>query len=198
MNHKRKQTCKTTNESGSKKKNAPCQFPFTVGDDKTFDACTTELDPDGRFWCSTKVDNSGKHVSGNYGYCSDDCFSSTTTTTTTTTEKPTCLTTDEPASFVKNAPCIFPWKIGDQTYDSCTTDDDPDGRLWCATKLDASGTLIDRQWGYCPEECRKKEESNDTTSGLWQPTEYDGCGSYLGRNINDSSYLSFILKLSPL
>ena len=177
-------TCKTTNESGSKKKNAPCQFPFTLND-KTFDACTDLLDPDGRFWCSTKVDSSGKHTQGNWGYCSEDCFpSTTTTTTTTTTEKPTCLTTNESGSPVKNAPCLFPWNFGDQTFDSCTTVEDPDGRHWCATKLDQSGTFIDEQWGYCPEECIKKEEpTHSNTSGLWLPTEYEGCGNSAGRNV---------------
>merc|ERR1712223_2031220 len=34
-----KQQCKTTNESGSLKKNVPCQFPFRLNG-KTYDACT--------------------------------------------------------------------------------------------------------------------------------------------------------------
>ena len=69
----RKQICKTTNEPGSKTKNVSCQFPFTIGD-QTFDACTTEKDHEGKFWCSTKVDRFGIHAEGNWGYCSDDCF----------------------------------------------------------------------------------------------------------------------------
>jgi len=37
--------------------------------------CTTATDPDGRWWCSTKVDNNLEHVGagGNWGYCSLDC-----------------------------------------------------------------------------------------------------------------------------
>ena len=58
------------------KRNVPCQFPF-IFNGKTYDACTDVQDSDGRFWCSTKVDRSGKHISDNWGYCSDECFPST-------------------------------------------------------------------------------------------------------------------------
>ena len=170
----RKKPCKTTNESGSAKKDVACHFPFTTGD-KTYDACTTDLDPDKRFWCSTKVDRSGKHVNGNWGYCSQDCL--------------LCLTTDESDSAVQNAPCLFPWNLNGKKYDSCTTVDDPEGRFWCATKLDESGSYVDGQWGYCPEtaECTNEvDESAGTDSGLWKPSDptEDGCGKYLGMNIN--------------
>ena len=70
----RKKLCKTTNETRAAKQNVACHFPLLV--DKTFDACTNDSDPDGRLWCSTKVDRSGKHINGNWGYCSEDCFSS--------------------------------------------------------------------------------------------------------------------------
>ena len=151
--------CKTTNESGSKIKNTTCLFPFKL-DDKTFNSCTDEEDPDGRFWCSTKLDESGKHIQGNWGYCSEDCFSSATEEP----EKPTCLTTDESASAVKNAPCVFPWKRGNQTYDSCTTDEDPDGRHWCTTKLDESGTYVEGSWGYCSDDCFECRTTNQYDS----------------------------------
>ena len=65
--------CQTTNEPGSKVKNAPCKFPFT-NNGKKYDSCTTDSDPDGRFWCSTKVDQSGNHQTGNWGYCSQKCY----------------------------------------------------------------------------------------------------------------------------
>ena len=105
----------------------------------------------------------------------------------------TCLTTDEPDSLVRNAPCQFPWKLGGKTYDSCTTDEDPNGRLWCATKLDESGSFILGQYGYCSEECTKKDETGsitdnnydcDSSSGTCLPTE--NCGDYIGRNITHS------------
>ena len=57
-------------------KNVPCQFPFILNG-KTYDACTDETDPDGRFWCSTKVDRFGNIKFGHWGYCSDECFPST-------------------------------------------------------------------------------------------------------------------------
>ena len=47
-----------TNTDGSQK---PCVFPFLVtgrtesGVNVTYDTCTNILDPDDRFWCSTKV-----------------------------------------------------------------------------------------------------------------------------------------------
>ena len=132
------------------KKNVACQFPFTFRD-KTHNACTDNADPDGRYWCSTKVDRSGKHIATNWGYCSDECLEP---------EKIACLTTDESASAVKNVPCIFPWNYGDQTYDSCITEDDRDGRLWCATKLDESGSIVDGNWGYCSDECQGKDLSS--------------------------------------
>ena len=68
----RKSTCRTTNEPGSNAKNASCQFPFTIGD-HTFDACTTEKDPEGKLWCSTKVDSNGDHVRGHWGHCEENC-----------------------------------------------------------------------------------------------------------------------------
>ena len=64
--------CQTTNEPGSFVKNAPCKFPFTL-DDQTFDTCTRERDPEGKLWCSTRVDRFGRHVLGNWGHCSDGC-----------------------------------------------------------------------------------------------------------------------------
>ena len=47
-----------------------CQFPFKLSG-QTFFNCTDHQDPDGRLWCSTKVDSNGKHVGGegNWGYC---------------------------------------------------------------------------------------------------------------------------------
>jgi len=51
-----------------------CQFPFSY-QGKEYTGCTAEHDPDGRRWCSTRVDNQGKHVqnAGEWGYCSEQC-----------------------------------------------------------------------------------------------------------------------------
>ena len=60
-----------------------CQFPFKFRN-KVFASCTTDFDPDNRPWCSTKIDNSGVHVSGEgeFGYCPDSCLSNILSTPT--------------------------------------------------------------------------------------------------------------------
>ena len=133
--------CQTTNEPGSKVKNSPCKFPFT-NNGKKYDSCTTDNDPDGRFWCSTKVDQSGNHQKGNWGYCSRKCY-----------DEIKCQTTNEPGVNVKNAPCKFPFTIGTQTFDTCTSESDPEGRLWCSTRVDRFGRHLEGNWGYCSDGC---------------------------------------------
>jgi len=46
--------CLQTDGKGPKK-NAPCIFPFKYKKVVHYD-CTNVADPDGKFWCSTKVD----------------------------------------------------------------------------------------------------------------------------------------------
>ena len=58
-----------------------------------------------------------------------------------------CRTNDE--GPVKNDPCIFPFILHGNTYESCTNITDPDGKLWCATKVDENGSLVRGSWGYC-------------------------------------------------
>ena len=72
----------------------PCVFPFSYRDE-IYNDCTTVAVPDGRAWCSTKVDENGVHVGlgGFWGHC-DDCQRTTTPQTTTTTT--TTTTTDDP------------------------------------------------------------------------------------------------------
>ena len=52
----------------------PCTFPFIYEEVKYYN-CTVVNDPDGKPWCSTKVDDDGNHVqSGGYwGHCGQDC-----------------------------------------------------------------------------------------------------------------------------
>ena len=56
--------------------NKPCVFPFKFKDE-TYNYCTTTSnDPDDtKAWCSTKVDEFGRHVGGqgNWGYCEPKC-----------------------------------------------------------------------------------------------------------------------------
>ncbi len=51
-----------------------CQFPF-VYNNQTWTECTTSSDPDGKAWCSTRVDLvTRKHIGGNgfWGYCTEN------------------------------------------------------------------------------------------------------------------------------
>ena len=52
----------------------PCTFPFTYEGVK-YNNCTVVNDPDGKPWCSTKVDDDGNHVQsgGHWGHCGQDC-----------------------------------------------------------------------------------------------------------------------------
>ena len=81
-------SCVVTNEKGPQK-NKPCVFPFLhqgvlynecgciLRINKTYtEACRNKNHPRARFWCSTKVDEKGQHISGakNYGFCNRKCF----------------------------------------------------------------------------------------------------------------------------
>jgi len=52
-------------------------------------------------------------------------------------------------------PCVFPFTFKDVTYNGCTNVGDPEGKLWCATKVDENGSYIlnSNQYGYCTENC---------------------------------------------
>ena len=79
------QQCHTTQESIAEGgKYAPCALPFKF-DGKLRDACITEFDPDGKYWCSTKVDENFVHVGGGgfWGFCADSCPPINATTTIT-------------------------------------------------------------------------------------------------------------------
>ena len=50
-----------------------------------------------------------------------------------------------------NKPCIFPFTIGNVTYNECTKNHDPFSKPWCSTQVTTDGkhvTDVD-QWGYC-------------------------------------------------
>ena len=60
--------CKTI--SGPKP-GVSCVFPFTYKG-KTYRGCTT-MENNGVEWCSTKTDNGGAHVGGQWGNCDPEC-----------------------------------------------------------------------------------------------------------------------------
>ena len=55
----------------------PCKFPFKLNNGNVHDSCTTDQDPDGKLWCSTKVNSNGDHVRGHWGYCGENCQTDT-------------------------------------------------------------------------------------------------------------------------
>ena len=67
--------CKTDSGPDS---NKPCIFPFKLNvgteNEVTRNACTKDfMHPSSPAWCSTKVDESGGHVKGHYGFCEGKC-----------------------------------------------------------------------------------------------------------------------------
>ena len=71
-----------TNNDGPQK-NVSCIFPW-IFKGKKYNGCTTDDDPDGNYWCSTKVDENLIHVNGQnqWGLCSRTCLSSAPTSGT--------------------------------------------------------------------------------------------------------------------
>ena len=62
---------------------------------------------------------------------------------------------------VPNAPCIFPWKYGDDDteYDGCANPSLSSVGDWCPTELDNEGKYISGsgKWGACAESCPKSK-----------------------------------------
>ncbi|CAL4073043.1 unnamed protein product, partial [Meganyctiphanes norvegica] len=89
-----------------------CQFPF-IYTGVTHTTCTTVGDPEGKLWCSTKTDSQNNHVpGGNFKHC----------------------TSADIAPPAKS--CQFPFIFNGVTHTTCTTVEDPEGKLWCSTKTD--------------------------------------------------------------
>ena len=76
--------CKTTSfeeDSPADSRGKPCIFPTKYVDKNispiihTIDECTREFCGRycSKYWCSTKVDDDGVHINGNWGYCNRNC-----------------------------------------------------------------------------------------------------------------------------
>ena len=53
----------------------PCVFPFQLNGN-VYNTCTNELSQftNNKTWCSTKVDETGEHISGNWRSCNENCL----------------------------------------------------------------------------------------------------------------------------
>jgi len=166
----RSQTCQTTRDSVDASKK--CIFPFKFKG-VTYNGCPVDLVDKDRRWCSTKVDRSGNHVTGEdkYGFCSNNCP----------------IHRDRPASTPSFAKSNFKRKDKEDPYKSCVTKGGPAGsgvkcqipfvfkgiqywgcpvdlvdasETWCSTKVDDKGnhiTGIDA-YVFCSSSCPKHKQ----------------------------------------
>merc|ERR1712025_630162 len=113
---------------------AACVFPFTYMG-TTYTSCTNA----GGFqtpWCSTKTDQYGNHIIGNFGDCNAN-----TCAAAATTPAPTCST-----------PCKFPFKYNGVIHYACTN---AGGfkNPWCSTKTDIFGRHVIGNYADCGVGC---------------------------------------------
>jgi len=107
-NRKKSKNCIATGGPG---KGKPCIFPFHwVKTGKTYTECTT--DGGAEFWCSTKIDELGDHLSGNWGECPAHCLKDADKTLLETTGVRKSCQGEE-------ATCIFPLTLGGYSYRGC-------------------------------------------------------------------------------
>mmetsp|Transcript_87522 Transcript_87522/g.203594 ORF Transcript_87522/g.203594 Transcript_87522/m.203594 type:complete len:712 (-) Transcript_87522:444-2579(-) len=116
-----------------------CVFPFKYKD-ITYEGCTPVDRTFGGLWCATEVDGSSHLVEGKWGEC---------------TWTPQCMGKDSPCTTTGDQgnagkECIFPFKHHGVEYQTCTyvrLDVLHAGSMWCATKVDVHGEMVD--WGEC-------------------------------------------------
>lgn len=65
------------------------------------------------------------------------------------------LDTDSDSRAKIGVPCVFPFTYKGVSYSGCTADTDPDGQLWCATRVDKDGNYVSNsgQYGHCNQYC---------------------------------------------
>lgn len=135
-------TCRTTED-------VPCVFPFVFRGTE-YTTCTTDHDPNGQAWCSTRTEpDTNTHLSGFWGVC----------------DKSTC----EPVCIVQTEAgdnCVFPFVFKGVVHDTCTTVDDPLNKPWCSTQVEAgTNQHISGEWGHCVLRC-----PDDTPAPTPKPT----------------------------
>ncbi|XP_060137178.1 epididymal sperm-binding protein 1-like [Zootoca vivipara] len=109
-----------TEENGGNDGGRPCVFPF-VYKGQTFNTCINKGAKD--YWCATtrNYDKDGK-----WSWCADTKY----------------------GGNANGQPCVFPFTYKSWTFYTCSNEDDPLGRFWCATTGDYDK---DQKWSYCAE-----------------------------------------------
>jgi len=106
-----RKTSKECIATGGPGKGKPCIFPFHwVKTGKTYTECTT--DGGAEFWCSTKIDELGDHLSGNWGECPAHCLKDADQAILETTGVRKSCKGEE-------ATCLFPLTLGGYSYRGC-------------------------------------------------------------------------------
>ncbi|XP_062994082.1 epididymal sperm-binding protein 1-like [Elgaria multicarinata webbii] len=100
----------------------PCTFPF-VFNNESYSACTGDGGDDNILWCAT-TDNYDRD--GKWKLCALQAYEGNS----------------------KGKPCVFPFTYGNQTYSTCTNENEEDGRFWCATTATYDS---DKEWSYCAD-----------------------------------------------
>ena len=138
-------TCRTTDFT-------PCVFPF-VFRGVEYTSCTTDHDPNGDLWCSTRTDsNTNKHISGFWGVCEQD------------TCEPVCTMQTE-----EGTNCVFPFVYKNIAHQQCTTVDDPLGKPWCSTQVSDTQQHVTGNWGHCAMNCPNAPDLTPTPTTASQP-----------------------------
>ena len=56
--------------------------------------------------------------------------------------------------------CVFPFKVGNATYNSCTNDHDKTKKFWCSTQVEENGVHVKARWGYCDPDCETIQDKS--------------------------------------
>jgi len=149
--------CKRTEANRGSRRNRICRFPFKF-DGVMYDTCTDAKDPDGEFWCSTRVNRrTREHIGGkgHWGYCKPGCEN-----------KPKPKETPQQLDFPEDGPTTAaPTKI--KKLPTCSGGKYPIN-YWDQTRSEVADLegLTDFDWFH-----------RETMRGDYMPNEYDGtCG----------------------
>ena len=88
-----------------------------------------------------------------------------------------CLTSAGPSSGER---CIFPFMLGEKTYNACTRDGhtgaaEINGDPWCSTKVDDNRAHILGNWGGCSHACPVEEGCNCNFPFKYQGVTHSAC-----------------------